>query len=125
MAKPQRDLTRTLLGVLCIGLLIVAALWIVRPFIAAAIWATTIVVVTWPPMLRVQAWLWNYRALAVAFMITVLILLFVIPLTLASGAIVANEPFTLSGSSQYTPKPPAAPPTSIASPATPTAISTG
>ena len=90
MAKPQRDLTRTLLGVLCIGLLIVAALWIVRPFIAAAIWATTIVVVTWPPMLRVQAWLWNYRALAVAFMITVLILLFVIPLTLAIGAIVAN-----------------------------------
>ena len=90
MAKPQRDLTRTLLGVLCIGLLIVAALWIVRPFIAAAIWATTIVVVTWPPMLRVQAWLWNYRALADASMITVLILLFVIPLTLAIGAIVTN-----------------------------------
>jgi predicted PurR-regulated permease PerM len=90
MAKPQRDLTRTLLGVLCIGLLIVAALWIVRPFVAAAIWATTIVVVTWPLMLRVQARLWNYRALAVASMITVLILLFVIPLTLAIGAIVAN-----------------------------------
>ena len=90
MAKPQRDLTRTLLGVLCIGLLIVAALWIVQPFVAAAIWATTIVVVTWPLMLRVQARLWNYRALAVAFMITVLILLFVIPLTLAIGAIVAN-----------------------------------
>ena len=90
MAKPQRDLTRTLLGVLCIGLLIVAALWIVRPFVAAAIWATTIVVVTWPLMLRVQARLWNYRALANASMITVLVLLFVIPLTLAIGAIVAN-----------------------------------
>lgn len=90
MAKPQRDLTRTLLGVLCIGLLIVAALWIVRPFVAAAIWATTIVVVTWPLMLRIQARLWNYRALAVASMIIMLILLFVIPLTLAIGAIVAN-----------------------------------
>lgn len=90
MATPQRDLTRTLLGVLCIGLLIVAALWIVWPFVAAAIWATTIVVVTWPLMLRIQARLWNYRILAVASMITALILLFVIPLTLAIGAIVAN-----------------------------------
>ncbi|HVG05046.1 MAG TPA: AI-2E family transporter YdiK [Burkholderiaceae bacterium] len=90
MANPERDLTRTLLGVLCIGLLIVAALWIVQPFVAAAIWATTIVVVTWPLMLRIQARLWNYRILAVASMITALILLFVIPLTLAIGAIVAN-----------------------------------
>lgn len=90
MANAQRDLTRTLLGVLCIGLLIVAALWIVRPFVAAAIWAMTIVVVTWPLMLRVQARLWNYRALAVTSMVIALILLFVIPLTLAVGAIVAN-----------------------------------
>lgn len=90
MAAPHRDLTRTLLGVLCIGVLIVAALWIVRPFVAAAIWATTIVVVTWPLMLRVQVRVWNYRALAVASMIVMLVLLFVIPLTLAVGTIVAN-----------------------------------
>ena len=90
MAAPQRDLTRTLLGVLCIGVLIVAAFWIVRPFVAAAIWATMVVVVTWPLMLRVQARLWNYRALAVASMITMLVLLFVIPLALAVGTIVAN-----------------------------------
>jgi hypothetical protein len=32
--------------VLFIGALIVAAFWILRPFIAAAIWATMIVVVT-------------------------------------------------------------------------------
>ena len=90
MISPQRDLTRTLLGVLCIGVLIVAAFWIVRPFVAAAIWATMIVVVTWPLMLRVQVHLWNYRALAVASMIAMLVLLFVIPLTLAVGTIVAN-----------------------------------
>lgn len=90
MASPQPDLTRTLLGVLCIGVLIVAAFWIVRPFVAAAIWATMIVVVTWPLMLRVQVHLWNYRALAVASMIAMLVLLFVIPLTLAVGILVAN-----------------------------------
>lgn len=90
MASPQRDLTRTLLGVLCIGVLIVAAFWIVRPFVAAAIWATMIVVVTWPLMLRVQVHLWNYRALAVASMIVMLVLLFVIPVTLAVGILVAN-----------------------------------
>ncbi len=90
MAAPRRDLTRTLLGVLCIGVLIVAAFWIVRPFVAAAIWATMVVVVTWPLMLRVQVRLWNSRALAVASMIAMLVLLFVIPLTLAVGTIVAN-----------------------------------
>lgn len=89
-AQPARDLTRTLLGVLCIGVLILAAVWIVRPFVAAAIWATTIVVVTWPVMLRMQRWLWNYRVFAAAAMIVMLVLLFVIPLTLAVGTVVSN-----------------------------------
>ncbi len=75
---------------LCIGVLIVAAVWIVRPFVAAAIWATTIVVVTWPVMLCMQARLFKYRAPAVASMIAMLVLLFVIPLTLAIGTLVAN-----------------------------------
>ena len=48
---PQRDLTRTLLGAIFIGALIVASLWILRPFLAAAIWATMIVVATWPVLL--------------------------------------------------------------------------
>ena len=90
MAEPQRDLTGTLLGVLFIGALIVAAFWIVRPFMAAAIWAMMIVVVTWQFMLRMQARLWNSRGLAIATMMVVLILLFVVPLTLAVSTVVAN-----------------------------------
>ena len=35
--------------------LMLAALWALRPFIAPAIWATTIVVATWPLLRRVQA----------------------------------------------------------------------
>ncbi|HEX7441457.1 MAG TPA: AI-2E family transporter YdiK [Caldimonas sp.] len=90
MAEPARDLTRVLLGVLVIGALSVAAFWIVRPFLAATIWATMIVVVTWPVMLRMQARLWKSRGLAITVMMVILLLLFVVPLTLAVGTIVAN-----------------------------------
>ena len=54
MPIPRRDLAQTLLSMVCLGALIVAAFWIVRPFIAATIWATTIVVVTWPLLLRIE-----------------------------------------------------------------------
>lgn len=90
MAEPRADLTGTLLGILFIGALIVAAFWIVRPFMAAAIWATTIVVMTWQVMLRLQRRLWHSRGLAIAVMMVILILVFVVPLTLAVGTIVAN-----------------------------------
>jgi len=90
MPEPPRELTRTLLGVLCIGVLIVAAFWIVRPFLAAAIWAITIVVLTWPMLLHMQRWLWNSRGAAVATMLVILLLLFVIPLTLAVGTIAVH-----------------------------------
>jgi predicted PurR-regulated permease PerM len=88
--KRQPDLTRTLLGVLCIGALIVATFWIVRPFVAATVWAMTIVVVTWPLLLRLQRRLWNRRGLAISVMMVALVLLLVIPLLLAVGTIVAN-----------------------------------
>src|SRR5690349_12618951 len=91
MPDSQRDLTATLLGVLFIGALIVAAFWILRPFIAAIIWATMIVVVTWHVMLRMQARLWKSRALAILAMMVILLLLFVVPLTLAVGTIVSNS----------------------------------
>ena len=51
MQEPPRDMVRTTLGVLFIGALIITSFWIVRPFIAATIWATMLVVATWPVML--------------------------------------------------------------------------
>jgi predicted PurR-regulated permease PerM len=86
----RRDLTRTVLAVLFIGGLITAAFWVLRPFLGAAIWATMIVVATWPLMLRVQARLWNRRGLAVAVMTITLLLVLVVPLTLVIGAVVEN-----------------------------------
>ncbi len=90
MAQAQRDLTRILLGVLCLGALVVATFWIVQPFIAATIWAMTIVVVTWPLLLRLQARLWKSRGLAISVMMVLLLLLVVLPLMLAVGTLVAN-----------------------------------
>lgn len=85
-----RDLTRTTLAVLFIVGLIGASLWILRPFLFPAIWATMIVVATWPLMLEVQGWLGNRRAPAVAVMTVALVLLFVVPFALAVNAVLNN-----------------------------------
>jgi len=87
---PRPDLARNTLGVLFIAGLILAAFWVLRPFVGPAIWATTIVVATWPLMRRLQARLWQRRALAVAGMTLALLLLFVVPLTLAILTLVDN-----------------------------------
>ncbi len=83
-----QDITRTTLAVLCIGILIAASFWILRPFLAAFIWATMIVVATWPLLLILQARLWGRRSLAVAVMTALLLLIFIVPFSLAVAAIV-------------------------------------
>lgn len=88
MNTTPRDLTRTVLAVLAIGLLIGATLWILRPFLPSLVWATMIVVATWPVMTAVQARLWGRRWLATTVMTLALLLVFVIPFSLAVGAIV-------------------------------------
>jgi len=56
MSQPSgsRDLVRIVLGVLLILLLISGALSILSPFLPALIWATMIVVATWPLLLQLQ-----------------------------------------------------------------------
>jgi predicted PurR-regulated permease PerM len=81
------ELTRTTLGVLFVGALIAGSLWILWPFLPAVVWATTLVVATWPIMLRVQRRLWNKRGLAVAVMTVALLLIFMLPFWLAIATI--------------------------------------
>lgn len=87
---PRQDLARTVLAVLFIFALMAASFWILRPFLAAIIWSTMIVVSTWPIMLGIQRRLWGKRALAVAAMTIALLLVFVVPFSAAIGTIVAN-----------------------------------
>jgi predicted PurR-regulated permease PerM len=49
-----------------------------------------IVVASWPVLLRIQGWLWGRRWLAVVVMTVALLLVFVLPFSLAIGTIVAN-----------------------------------
>ena len=87
MEENRGDLARTTLGVLFIGSLMLASLWILRPFIPALIWATTVVVATWPILLRVQRCLRGRRSWAVAVMTVAMLTVFFIPLLLAVGVV--------------------------------------
>jgi predicted PurR-regulated permease PerM len=87
MKTDRSDLAQTTLGVLFIGGLIASSFWILRPFLAAAIWATMIVVATWPAMLWIEARLRGKRSLAVLVMTLILLMVLVVPLSLAIIAI--------------------------------------
>ena len=84
----SRDLVRIVLGVLLIVLLIGAPLWILGPFLPALIWATMIVVATWPLMLRLERALGGRRSLAAAAMTALLFVIVVAPMAVAVSTIV-------------------------------------
>ncbi|MEK9720022.1 MAG: AI-2E family transporter YdiK, partial [Quisquiliibacterium sp.] len=88
----QREITRTLLAVLSIGALIIAALWVLRPFLSSIIWAATLVIATWPLMVTVQRWLKGRRLPAIAVMMFIMLLVFVLPLWLAIATVAQNIP---------------------------------
>ena len=94
MAIEQRlqgsELTRILLTVLVIGGLIGASFWILRPFLGAIIWATMIVVATWPVMKGIERRAGGRRWLAVSVMSVILLLVLVVPLSAAIGTVVGH-----------------------------------
>ena len=87
----QKDLVRNTLVIVLLGALIAACFWILRPFLPALIWASMIVIATWPLLLTVQD-KFRGRRPAVIVMMALLVLVFVIPFTLAVSTIVQNVP---------------------------------
>src|SRR5688572_13734964 len=87
MREIRQDLARSTLAVICLVLLIVGSLWVLRPFLAATIWATMLVVATWPILESLQARLGNRRTPAVAVMTLGMVFLLVLPLWLAFDTI--------------------------------------
>ncbi|MNV44214.1 putative inner membrane protein [compost metagenome] len=90
------DLARILLLVVILSALMVGSLYVLRPFLPGLIWATTIVVATWPVMRAVQRRCGGRRWAATSIMLLILLFVIVLPLyqvisTLAlhSGAIMA------------------------------------
>ena len=92
MPPRSPDITRTTLAVLVIGGLLAGSFWVLRPFLGALLWATLLVVATWPLLLGLQSRLWNRRALAVSVMTVLLVLLFVLPLTWVVATLATHTP---------------------------------
>jgi predicted PurR-regulated permease PerM len=90
MTPVRHDITRTTLAVLFIGLLIAASFWILLPFLTSLIWATMVVVATWPLMINIQTRLGGSRALAVALMTLALLFVLLVPLSLAIITLVTH-----------------------------------
>lgn len=83
----RRDLARNTLAILCILGLIGLSLWVLRPFLAATVWATMIVVATWPVFKSLEQRLGNRRLPAIVLMSLGMLLLLILPLWLAIDTI--------------------------------------
>lgn len=107
----SRDIIQTTLGLLVLGCLAISSYLVLKPFLAALVWAGMIVVATWPLMLKLQALLFGKRWLAVTIVTIGLLFLLIIPLWLAISSIVTNSSdiseFAESLRSSGIPEPPA------------------
>jgi predicted PurR-regulated permease PerM len=81
--EASSDITRVVLFVLVIGALLAGSFLTLLPFLSGLIWATTIVVATWPVLLRVQRVTGGRRWLAVAIMTLLVLLAFIVPFVFA------------------------------------------
>jgi predicted PurR-regulated permease PerM len=90
VTQPRNDLTRTVLSILFIGGLIAASVWILRPFLAAMVWAIMIVVATWPVLQWLQARTGGRRWVAATLMTVILLLVLVVPLSTAVATLVSH-----------------------------------
>jgi predicted PurR-regulated permease PerM len=84
------DITQTTLSVLFIGLLLLASFWIISPFLIALLWASIIIVATWPALMKFQALLGGRRGIAVAAMTVSILLIIIVPVTFAITTLVHN-----------------------------------
>src|SRR5574343_1064684 len=91
MTDIRRDLARNTLAILCILGLIGLSLWVLRPFLAASVWAAMLVVATWPMFVSLEARLGNRRGIAVAIMSVGMLLLLVLPLWLAVDTLLEHS----------------------------------
>lgn len=89
--RPNTDLTQIIFILIFIITMIIACFWIIKPFILGFAWAGMVVIATWPLMSKLQRLLWNKRSLAVIFMISLLMLLFIIPVFLLVNSLIDNS----------------------------------
>jgi len=84
-SRTSPDVARTTIIVLVIGVLLVASLYTMQAFIGPLVWATAIVVATWPMLEWVQRKVGGSRALATTVMTLFMLIIFIVPFWLAIG----------------------------------------
>ncbi|UDG81116.1 Putative transport protein YdiK [Candidatus Hartigia pinicola] len=89
--QKQFDLPKFIFGFSFIILMITVCFWVLHPFILGFVWAGMIVIATWPLLLRIEIRLWNKRWLSTLIMVSLILLLFVIPLGLLIGSVIQNS----------------------------------
>src|SRR5215213_3358873 len=87
VAPTSTDVARVTLVVMVIAILIVGSLWTLSPFIAALVWAATIVVATWPLLLWVQGRVGGRRPVATAIMTIIVAVVVIVPFWVAVTAL--------------------------------------
>ncbi len=77
--KPSGDVTRLVFLVLFIFMLLAGSFWTLLPFLGGLIWAATVVIATWPLLLRLRARTGKRPWIAVAIMTGVILLAVILP----------------------------------------------
>lgn len=85
------DLLQILFSFSFITIMVIAFIWIIKPFILSFTWASIIVITTWPIIIKLEGLFWGKRLVAVIFMITILVLLFVIPIAFLVDNLIDNS----------------------------------
>ncbi len=97
-ARPSWDLARIVLAVAASAAWSPRASGYVQPFLPAVIWATMIVVTTWPWLRAVEARLWGKRGLAVAVMTLAMLMDIVVPVAVGVATVVQHSGTIMPGS---------------------------
>lgn len=115
MKEMRFDLARGALVILGIFGLIGVSLWVLRPFLAATVWAAMIVVATWPAFRAMESYLGGRRAIAIAGMSLAMLVLLVLPLWLAVDTLVEHAGYLTSAGKHLAAEGLPAPPMWVAS----------
>ena len=84
----RADVTHATLSILFLLLLVVATFWVLSPFLTSLLWATIVSIATWPILLRLEKILGGRRYLAVAILMSMILLVVFVPVALALVTIV-------------------------------------
>jgi predicted PurR-regulated permease PerM len=107
--RPPIDIARIMFVIVILSALTIGSLYILRPFIPGLIWATTIVVATWPVMLAIQRRVGDRRWIATAIMLIILLFVIALPLYQAISTLAlhgADIMVTIKALPQYALPPP-------------------